>query len=85
MISLSCEHPDLEEFIGIKSDLDKVTKANISVRITDKFMAAVKNKQPFTLSFTRAETGETITKTMWDEYLKYLEEKIKDLYKEKEK
>ena len=64
MISLSCEHPDLEEFIGIKSDLDKVTKANISVRITDKFMAAVKNKQPFTLSFTRTETGETITKTI---------------------
>lgn len=25
------------------------------------------------------------TKNMWDEYLKYLEEKIKDLYKEKEK
>lgn len=62
MLSLSCEHPDLEEFIGIKSDLDKVTKANISIRITDKFMAAVKNKQPFTLSFTRAETGETIIK-----------------------
>ena len=62
MISLSCEHPDLEEFIGIKSDLERVTKANISVRITDKFMVAVKNKQPFTLSFTRTETGETITK-----------------------
>lgn len=62
MLSLSCEHPDLEEFIGIKSDLDRVTKANISIRITDKFMAAVKNKTPFTLSFTRIETGETITK-----------------------
>lgn len=62
MISLSCEHPDLEEFIELKSDLERVTKANISVRITDKFMAAVKNKQPFTLSFTRIETGETITK-----------------------
>lgn len=62
MLSLSCEHPDLEEFIGIKSDLDRVTKANISIRITDKFMAAVKNKTPFTLSFTRLETGETITK-----------------------
>lgn len=62
MLSLSCEHPDLEEFIGIKSDLDRVTKANISIRITDKFMAAVKNKIPFTLSFTRLETGETITK-----------------------
>lgn len=62
MLSLSCEHPDLEEFIGIKSDLDRVTKANISIRITDKFMAAVKNKTSFTLSFTRLETGETITK-----------------------
>lgn len=62
MISLSCDHPDLEEFIGIKSDLDRVTKANISVRITDRFMAAVKNRQQFTLSFTREETGETITK-----------------------
>lgn len=62
MLSLSCEHPDLEEFIGIKSDLDRCTKANISIRITDKFMVAVKNKTPFTLSFTRAETGETIIK-----------------------
>ena len=62
MISISCEHPDLEEFINIKSDLDRVTKANISIRITDKFMEAVKNKEKFTLSFTREETGETITK-----------------------
>lgn len=62
MLSISCDHPDLEEFVNIKSDLNRVTKANISIRITDKFMAAVKNKTPFTLSFTRAETGETITK-----------------------
>lgn len=62
MLSISCEHPDLEEFIEIKSDLDKITKANISIRITDKFMEAVKNKTSFTLSFTRTETSETITK-----------------------
>ena len=62
MISLSCDHPDLEEFIGIKTDLDKVTKANISIRITDEFMRAVKENKPFTLKFTRAETGEQITK-----------------------
>lgn len=62
MLSLSCDHPDLEEFIDIKSDLDKVTKANISIRMTDKFMKAVKNKEMYTLSFTRPETGETITK-----------------------
>lgn len=64
MLSISCDHPDLEEFIGIKSDLDRVTKANISIRITDKFMAAVRNRQSFELSFTRIETGETITKTV---------------------
>lgn len=62
MISLSCEHPDLEEFIDIKNNTDRVTAANISVRITDEFMTAVKAKQPFKLSFTRQETGETITK-----------------------
>lgn len=64
MLSLSCEHPDLEEFIGIKQNTDRVTKANISIRITDKFMAAVKNHEPFELSFTRTETGEKITKTV---------------------
>lgn len=60
MISISCEHPDVEEFIEIKSDLDRVTKANISVRITDAFMNAVKNKKPFKVKFTREETGEVI-------------------------
>ena len=64
MISLSCEHPDIEDFIEIKSDLERVTKANISIRITDKFMYAVENNEDFVLSFTRAETNETITKTI---------------------
>lgn len=62
MISLSCEHPDLEEFIKIKSDVDKINKANISVRITDEFMKAVEDQEMFTLQFTREETGEIITK-----------------------
>ena len=64
MLSLDCHHPDLEEFIEVKSDLNRVTKANISIRITDDFMAAVKNKTDFELSFTRKETGETIKKTV---------------------
>ena len=62
MLSISCEHPDLEEFIELKSDLDRCTKANISIRITDKFMVAVQQHKSFTLNFTRKETGETITK-----------------------
>ena len=62
MISLDCHHPDLEEFIDLKTDLNKVTKANISVRITDDFMEAVMNDEDFELSFIREETGEEIKK-----------------------
>lgn len=64
MLSISCNHPDLEEFIEIKSDLDRITKANISVRITNEFMRAVKNREKYVLSFTRQETGETIEKVV---------------------
>ncbi|MDL2236670.1 hypothetical protein LJC56_02410 [Christensenellaceae bacterium OttesenSCG-928-K19] len=49
-------------FNGTFSIGDKVTKANISVRINDAFMQAVVNDKPFQLSFTRKETGETISK-----------------------
>ena len=62
MISLSCDHPDIEEFIDIKNDLDRVTKANISIRITDKFMHAVIHDEEYELSFVREETGEEIKK-----------------------
>ena len=61
MISISCDHPDLEEFIEIKSDLDKVTKANISVRVSDKFMEAVVKGETLILKFV-TDTGEVITK-----------------------
>lgn len=64
MISLDCKHPDLEEFIDIKTDLNKVTKANISVKITDDFMNAVIDNQEYELEFIREETGERITKTV---------------------
>ena len=60
MISISDDHPDLEKFINVKNNTDKVTSANISIRITDKFMEAVERDDDWTLSFTRPETNETI-------------------------
>lgn len=60
MISISCDHPDIEEFITIKSDLNKITKANLSIRVTDKFMQAVDYDTTYTLSYVREETGEKI-------------------------
>lgn len=64
MISISDTHPDLEKFINVKNNTNKVTSANISIRITDKFMGAVMNNEPWTLSFKRPETGETIEKVV---------------------
>ena len=64
MISMDCHHPDIDQFIDVKKDLEKVTSANISIRFTDDFMNAVVNDEDFELSFTRHETGEVITKTI---------------------
>lgn len=44
MLSISVHHPEIETFINIKRDLKKVTGANISIRLSDEFMNAVKNK-----------------------------------------
>lgn len=63
MLSISCEHPDLEEFINLKSNLDVCTKANISVRMTDAFMQAVEANSNFTLHFT-LEDGSEIKKVI---------------------
>lgn len=67
MLSMPVNHPDIEDFIEIKSDLDKITNANISVRVDDKFMEAVNDINgihDYELSFTRPESGETISKTV---------------------
>ena len=61
MISMDVSHPDIEEFIDIKTDLNAVTKANISVKITDEFIQAVKNNEKYPCVFT-LENGGTICK-----------------------
>jgi ribonucleoside-diphosphate reductase alpha chain len=64
MISLDCTHPDVLDFANIKMDLNKVTKANISIKLTDDFMRTVKNDGDWNLIYNRKETGETILKTV---------------------
>ena len=65
MLSINCNHPDLEEFIDVKTDLTKLTKANISVRVTDEFMKAVVVGEYHDLEFVRDETGEVIIRTVF--------------------
>ena len=62
MISMDCSHPDILEFIELKTDLEKVTKANVSVRIYKDFMESVKKGTDYILSYEREATGEVIKK-----------------------
>lgn len=47
MLTISIKHPDSEKFIDAKMTKGKVTGANVSVKIDDAFMEAVKNNTPY--------------------------------------
>ena len=49
MISININHPDVEEFVNCKTDLERVKFANISVRVNDNFMKAVENDEDYIL------------------------------------
>ncbi len=51
MLSVSINHPDAEDFIDAKLEQGKITGANVSVRIDDSFMRAVKNNQTYTQKY----------------------------------
>ena len=62
MISIDCKHPDIEEFINLKTKLGVCEKANISVRVTDEFMKAAVEDKDWVTEFDSPETGK-ITRT----------------------
>lgn len=47
MLSVSIKHPDSEAFIDAKMTEGKVTGANVSVKLTDDFMQAAIDNQPY--------------------------------------
>ena len=51
MATMRCDHPDIEAFIAAKSDAARLRMFNLSVLITDAFMAAVKADGPWELTF----------------------------------
>ena len=62
LISLNCDHPDIEEFLTIKQNNDKIQGANISICFTDDFMTSVISNENFELHFKNEENGEEVKK-----------------------
>src|SRR3546814_374361 len=59
MATLSCDHPDIEAFIAAKQEPGRLSMFNLSVLVSDAFMQAVREDQPWDLSF-----GGTVYRTV---------------------
>ena len=64
MLSVSINHPDAEDFIDAKLEQGKVTGANVSVRIDDAFMKAVKADEKYTQQYPTFSDEPLYTKTI---------------------
>ncbi|MFR9593401.1 MAG: adenosylcobalamin-dependent ribonucleoside-diphosphate reductase [Rikenellaceae bacterium] len=51
MLSLLVKHPDAEKFIDAKTDMGKVTGANVSIKLDDEFMRASAEGRPYHQQF----------------------------------
>ncbi len=69
MLSVSINHPDSEDFINAKLEQGKVTGANISVRIDDEFMKAVKSDSEYVQKYPVFSKNPKFTKNIYAEEL----------------
>ncbi|MCB1366381.1 MAG: adenosylcobalamin-dependent ribonucleoside-diphosphate reductase [Rhodobacteraceae bacterium] len=66
MATLRCDHPDIEAFIEAKQDPARLRMFNLSVLITDAFMAAVKEDQSWDLIFNGKVFKTLSARVLWD-------------------
>ena len=66
MVTLSCWHPDVVEYIEAKKTPGRLSKFNMSVLCTDAFMSAVENDEPWKLVFPNYEKYNKEYKETWD-------------------
>jgi ribonucleoside-diphosphate reductase alpha chain len=54
MATLRCDHPDIEEFVTAKQQAGQLRRFNLSIQVTDAFMAAVRSDANWPLLFPAA-------------------------------
>ena len=63
---LRIDHPDIEQFISVKHNSDKLTGFNVSVGVTDEFMLHLQDKKPFSLRYEGTVYNEVDPVALWD-------------------
>ncbi|WP_029006928.1 adenosylcobalamin-dependent ribonucleoside-diphosphate reductase [Azospirillum halopraeferens] len=66
MATLRCDHPDIEAFIDAKREPGRLRMFNLSVLVTDAFMAAVDADAPWPLVFDGTVYREVRARDLWD-------------------
>lgn len=70
MGTMRCDHPDIEDFIAAKERAGRLRNFNLSVLVTDAFMAAVKAKAEWTLVFEGLSFRTIPAAQLWDRIMR---------------
>lgn len=70
MATLRCDHPDIEDFIEAKRAPGRLRMFNLSVLVTDPFMAAVKDNGPWDLVFGGKVFRTLSARDLWNKIMR---------------
>lgn len=70
MATMRCDHPDIEAFIEAKQEAGRLRMFNLSVLVTDDFMAAVKEDASWSLTFKGSIYKTIPARELWDKVMR---------------